>query len=100
MGITFSLNREQIGPTKVMRSLLILSFLLVLSATLSSTTAHNVNPPKCAPECCRQCHQLISGKWMTYCSQKYNEPKDGCGIGNYCNDHCQSLYLVKIFSTA
>ena len=79
--ITFSLNREQI---QAMRSLLILSFFLVLFAALSSTTAHNVTPPPCASECCRPCRQGNVIK----CSKDYREPGRGCGIGNYCDDHC------------
>ena len=82
--ITFSLNWKQIRRNQVMRSLLSLSFLLVLFAALSPTTAHNVKPPRCATGCCFPCH--LEG--VIKCSKTFREPGRGCGIGNYCDDHC------------
>ena len=95
--IIFSQSREQIRPIQVMRSLLLLSFLLVvLFAALSPTMATQgvkirVTYPKCATECCRRC-DVSNEYFITMRTCKYWDRDDlevrGCSLGYYCDHNC------------
>merc|ERR1711971_474338 len=96
--IIFSLSREQIRPIQVMRSLLLLSFLLlVLFAALSPTMAkHNPSYPRCASECCRRCQYGSAKHYSVPECRNGDMMLRGCSKGYYCDRKCRDPELFDI----